>query len=629
MKKNILLYIGICLPILSLSMEKPPQLAAVYRLISSDDCEVVVQPQFLKNSEPLKTIFTGKFKESKQNKLLVPLTGAALETLVNLMHLDQINDEKGLGDDWCFKQLTSVLHADSNRGEYILDLLAQANEWMVCPMITDAITTEAAELIFHDEQARAECMQKMSVQDQLYLLNKFSLASRHARNYIPALKVLHAMKNKKELEDGALQKEWDWSTRCFLGAALDHMPDWAKQSGPRTVAEFIQSSVLQELDPFFKDKLYKKLEDPEYVDSATVHAMDRIDDTHVLYGGEGTAGILDLQNNTVKDLQNNLAAANPSGPVGDDPVKIGALASLSCDRFIISQQFYRPEFSIDITSKMGSIIKRRAFDHSVRYILAFDNQRVAVVHRALSQQVNQLDNLIDIFKSDDLMQCQTYIGHHGQIHCLLQVGSQLVSGAHDCTVRVWNLNVDDKLLHEADHKLQYHCPIYSLLHLGGPYVVCFGYNTAIWDIEKGENVTDEIGKRYSLRSCDGVNNTYGGKATIANKTGIGISLKKLLDTISGIPNLQTVIPFNPDHLLAVYDKLESPYCPIPAAIRVWNIHDGTVVSEQLIEKESVASITSADNKIIYGTTTGLMVKHVPQAYSSLTALLERLTLQKP
>lgn len=227
------------------------------------------------------------------------------------------------------------------------------------------------------------------------------------------------------------------------------------------------------------------------------------------------------------------------------------------------------------------------------------------------------------------MQCQTYIGHHGQIHCLLQVGSQLVSGAHDCTVRVWNLNVDDKLLHEADHKLQYHCPIYSLLHLGGPYVVCFGYNTAIWDIEKGENVTDEIGKRYSLRSCDGVNNTYGGKATIANKTGIGISLKKLLDTISGIPNLQTVIPFNPDHLLAVYDKLESPYCPIPAAIRVWNIHDGTVVSEQLIEKESVASITSADNKIIYGTTTGLMVKHVPQAYSSLTALLERLTLQKP
>jgi hypothetical protein len=614
-------------------MEKPPQLSPVYRLISSDDYEFVVQPKFLENSEPLKAIFTGKFKESKQNKLSVLLSGAALETLLNLMHMDQINDNKGITDQECFKRLTSVLHADPNRGDYILDLLAKANEWMVCPMITNAIATEAAELIFHDERARAECMQKMSIQDQLYLLDKFSLARRCARNYIPAFTVLHAMKNKKEItQDHELDKNWKWSVRCFLVAALDHVREWAAQSGARTVAEFINSSVLQELDPFFKDKLYKKLEDPECVDSHTVYAMDRIDDMHVVYGGEHTAGILDLENNTVKDLQNNLSAANPTGPVGDYPVSIRALASLSCDRFIMSQRFYNPGYSnpgygIDITSKMGSMIKRRAFEHPVRRILTLDNQRVAF---ALGTTNPPFDEAIQIIDGNNLSECQAYIGHQNVIYCMLQVGSQLVSGSQDCTVRVWNLNVDDKGLHEADHKMQYHCPIYSLLHLGGPYVVSFGYNTAIWDIETGENVTKTLGSHYSLVSCDGVNNSYGGKATIARKGERDCSLEKLLEKISNIPNLQTVIPFNPDHLLAVYDKHESGFAePMHAAIRVWNIHDGRMVSDQFIEKDSIASIICADNKIIYGTTTGLMVKHVPQAYPSLTALLERLTLQKP
>lgn len=84
-------------------------------------------------------------------------------------------------------------------------------------------------------------------------------------------------------------------------------------------------------------------------------------------------------------------------------------------------------------------------------------------------------------------------------------------------------------------------------------------------------------------------------------------------------------PFNSDHLLAIYNKNETKLAPpLQAAIRVWNIHHGTLVSEQLIEKDSITSIIGVDNKIIYGTTTGLMVKQVPQAYPSLTAFLERI-----
>lgn len=621
----------VCTSFISLSlfcMEKPALIPKAYKLVSSDGCELVVQPKFLETSEFLKTVFTGKFKELKQNTFRVSMPGAALEKLVNLMHLDQINDEKKLREHENEKCLADVLHADGQRGEYILDMLDHARQWMVCPIVQDAISTDAAALIFNDDQARQECIEKMSVEDQFYLLDKFSLTSKHARNYIPAFTVLHAMKNKKAVtEDKSLAKEWDWSVRVFLRSAWEHVPQWAAQSGARTVADFIQSPILQELDPSFKDKLYEKLQEPECVDSACVYAIDKIDDTHLVYGGQGTAGILDLQSNEVKDLQNNLSAANPLGPVGDDSVKIDALASLGSDRFIISQQFFRRGYSIDITSKTGSNIKRRAFEHPVRRILTLDNQRVAF---ALGTTNPPFDEAIQIIDGNNLSECQAYIGHQNVIYCMLQVGSQLVSGSQDCTVRVWNLNVDDKLLHEADHKMQYHCPIYSLLHLGGTYVVSFGYNTAIWDIEKGENVTKKIGSQFSLVSCDGANNTYGGKATIARKGERDFSLEKLLEKISNIPNLQTVIPFNPDHLLAVYDKPESGFAPpMHAAIRVWNIHDGSVVSEQLIEKESVASIICADNKIIYGTRTGLMVKHVPQAYPSLTALLERLTLQKP
>jgi WD40 repeat protein len=608
-------------------MEKPPQLSPVYRLISSDDYEFVVQPKFLENSEPLKAIFTGKFKESKQNKLSVLLSGAALETLLNLMHMDQINDNKGITDQECFKRLTSVLHADPNRGDYILDLLAKANEWMVCPMITNAIATEAAELIFHDEQARAECIQKMSVQDQFYLLNKFSLASHHARNYIPAFTMLHAMKNKKEIKkDHELDKEWKWSVRCFLVAALDHVREWAAQSGARTVAEFINSSVLQELDPHFKNNLYKKLEEPEAVDSATVHALDKIDDTQVVYGGERTAGILDLQRNTVKDLPYGYENITPIDATFLDhqlmPVKpdIIALASISPKQYIVKTRGYH---FIELIDESGRSLKKAPFSGEIGRLLLLDDQYAALT--------TDKDLDIHILSLNNLSVSTKYKGHMKNILCLLKVGnSKLVSGSQDCTVRVWNLNLEGKGLHQADHKMQYHCPIYSLLHLGGPHVVCFGYNCAIWNIETGENVTKTLGSQFSLECCEGANNTYGGKATIARKGERNLSLEKLLEKISNIPNLQTVIPFNPDHLLAVYDKHESGFAePMHAAIRVWNIHDGRMVSDQLIEKDSIASIIAADNKIIYGTTTGLMVKHVPQAYPSLAALLERLTLQKP
>jgi WD40 repeat protein len=625
MKKQILLILSAIIPINFFAMEKLPQLSSVYLLISSDNYEFVVQPKFLENSEPLKAIFTGKFKESKQNKLSVLLPGAALETLLNLMHVDQINDEKKLKDDECFTSLTRVLHADSKRGDYILDLLAKANEWMVCPMVTNAITTEAAELIFHDEQARAECMQKMSVQDQLYLLNKFSFASRYARNYIPALTVLHGMKNKKEItQDHELDKERSLLVWCFLVAALGNVREWATQSGASTVAEFINSSVLQELDPHFKDNLYKKLEEPETVDSGRVMAIDRVDDAHVVYGGERTAGILDLQSNTVKDLPYGYENITPIDATFLDhqlnPVKpdIIALASISQNKYIVKP---RGNHFLDLIDESGRLLKRKDFSDRVGRLLVLDAHRVAVCID------DPADICICVLNLENLSTIQLLAGHGKQISCLLKVGnSKLVSGSMDCTARISDLNSPTN----ATNCLTFKHPIHSLLFLNNRFLVLFGTKASIWDMVFEHDQTDQIGKLYRLTSCDGVNNTYGGIGTVALITDSRmLSLKKLLDAIGGIPNLQLVIPFNQDHLMAVYNKTESMFSPLPAAIRVWNIHSGIVVSEQHIEKDSIASIICADNKIIYGTTTGLMLKHVPQAYPSLTALLERLTLQKP
>ncbi len=168
-------------------MEMVKQISAqqqIYKLISADMHEMVINEKLLNLSEPLKAMFTGGLKEAQEKKAFIPLTAPELELLLGMMyHVTCIQDEKTLEK----ALIACIASADTTN---LFEVLDAAQEWQLPESIQRCLGSYILNEILLDQEQLAQFKKTISLDDQLKLLQQLPL---NLKNYMPALQLFDSI----------------------------------------------------------------------------------------------------------------------------------------------------------------------------------------------------------------------------------------------------------------------------------------------------------------------------------------------------------------------------------------------------------------------------------------------------
>ena len=311
---------------------------------------------------------------------------------------------------------------------------------------------------------------------------------------------------------------------------------------PRTLADMFESKHMQWVAPLFKEKLYAAVGSPASyrpAGNAAVYALTHIDNNHVGIGGWLGGGVLNLKTNTLD---------TSFGHRGDN--RVVSMAHCNSGEHILLYN----DGGIDCIDQAGNSTKKFHLGNNMWKLLALDS-------RILATSINQYK--IHVWDTAQEKELPSFDGHTASILTLLPINaSHIASGSADKTVRIWDSNTGKEI------QTLYHGDLaWSLMRLGEDYLASFGNFIKIWDLAKGFTVNETVGNEYSLVSCECANNTRGSNAQIAKVSefipaidGMEMpaavattpSLNQLFKALRSIDSIQTVIPLDAHHLIAVY-----------------------------------------------------------------------------
>jgi|GEM_PF-5383619 hypothetical protein len=225
-------------------MEMIKQVSArqhIYKLISADGHEMVINEKLLALSQPLKTMFTGSFKETQEKKAFIPLNAPELELLLGMMyHITCIQDEKALE-----KALTAcIASADTTN---LFEVLDAAQEWQLPEVIQRSLGSYILNEILLDEDQLAQFKTIISRDDQLKLLRQLKL---NLKNCIPALQLFDSTCDLKKEADVNANFNLMCELRQFI---LGNIHALLLRYKPIELAKLLEKSGLD-----FKDGLHKE-----------------------------------------------------------------------------------------------------------------------------------------------------------------------------------------------------------------------------------------------------------------------------------------------------------------------------------------------------------------------------------